>query len=455
MKLKPLLFSALLSLTLTFFPLTAGNVLALTFNPSFGVLLSSNDPGANSDVTLTITQDAGDEVLSSVKFTVPAGWDMTPGSSFAQDAVLATGTFTAFVPGFGSVTSTITIKNDLDLQGHKAHWKVQFVASGAPTVTLDSFVDGTSLTGHTFTVSRAFLATIESPIDLTVVFNGMVEGTPAWTNPTVQGDYTWNAEYTAPSGAQVTRSQTLSIPGTVTSVGDDVNVSLNNGSSVVFSSVTTEGVTTIATSTTPPPEGSGQFQLSGGLYYDFNTTAVFSCPCTVTLPYDPATTPDPRIYHQESGVWTDVTTAVDTVNHTVTGVVSSFSFFAVGEPNFSVAWQKKVEKLLDRQGNPFELDENDNLKIRFGLLDFTSQPKTPDNVSVEIWQTKDAAGADITPTQVLTLDPKLNEKKEYYEAKLNQRKTSLELGTYQIRIVVSNTTATQTPETAGFTLFEK
>ena len=221
--------------------------------------------------------------------------------------------------------------------------------------------------------------------------------------------------------------------------------------SSLFSNVTSSGLTTVTTTVAPPPEGTGQFQLSGGLYYDFDTTASFSCPCTITVSY-PAGTQNPRLYHLENGVWTDVTTSVNKGQKTVTGVVSSFSFFAVGEPNYSVLWRGPIKERIKHNKNPFELKDEQHLDIKFRLLDIAGQLTTPSNVAVEIWQTMDAAGADITPSKVLTLAPELKNNGDY-KSDLRLKETPLGLGTYEIRVLVDNTTASQTP-TALFTLVE-
>ena len=272
------------------------------------------------------------------------------------------------------------------------------------------------------------------------------------TNPSTAGDYVFGATITSISDVPVARQSTLTIPGSVTPTGTDVTSDLGGSVSVTFSEVTGEGVTSRTTQTDPPPEGTGQFQLPEGFYYDLSTTTTFSCPCTITLPYDPDTNPNPRMYHLENGVWVDVTTDVDTLNHTVTGIVSSFSLFALGTPNFGVDWNEPISDKLAKKGNPFPLEDDENLGIKFNLLDQDNQLVTTDNVAVEIWQTKDEIGATITPTKVLTLTPELNEKKSRYQAELDLEQTPLGLGTYEIRVRVSNTTASQSPQIASFTV---
>jgi len=118
------------------------------------------------------------------------------------------------------------------------------------------------------------------------------------------------------------------------SAGANVPVTVNSVT-VLFSTVLSGGGVTVTSSTAPPAAQTG-FQLNG-VYYDVSSTVGFSGPVTVTLPYDPGSVADPqalRLYHYSKTLssWIDVTTGVDTVNHTVSGQVTSFSAFGVGRP---------------------------------------------------------------------------------------------------------------------------
>ena len=88
-------------------------------------------------------------------------------------------------------------------------------------------------------------------------------------------------------------------------------------------------------------------------------------------------------------------------------------------------------------------------------MDASDQPATPENVTVEVWQILDEGGNPVDPAKVATLTPDLKEKKDQFTGELNLRKTDLVLGTYEIRVLVDNPTASQTPETASFTVVEK
>lgn len=261
------------------------------------------------------------------------------------------------------------------------------------------------------------------------------------TNPAATGNYTWSADLTSDTGMPtVSKSQTLEIPGITTPAGTGVTVDMGNNVVISYASVPTAGVTSIATSQTAPPGGTGQFQVvSGGLYYDFTKPDSASCPCIVTFPYDPATNPNPRLYHLNSGtgLWDGATTSVDSVLHTVTGTVDSFSPFAVGVPNFNVSFGKKITKLIAKNGNPFSVTGDQSLNIKFNLLNNLGASANPDGVSVQIWKTKDASGNSIAPVGVSTINPKSN-KKGNYQVLLNLEKNRLGTGTYEIRVIVGH-----------------
>ena len=342
------------------------------------------------------------------------------------------------------------ILNDTDLQGHKLRLKADF--SPQPVV-IDIILDGDVTTGHTFQIDTPQSVSFTTPLTTVFNFSALVEGVPLFTPPTLAGEYTFEVEFHL--GAEViTRTFAVNKPA-ITPSGSDVTNEFIGGTSITFDRVLGQGgMTTISSSATPPPEGTGQFQPSGGLYYDFNTTANIKCPCTVTLPYD-SQTPDPRIYHLEDGVWVDATISVDTVNHRVTGVVSSLSFFTVGTANFNVDWAQFLDLIMARFGNPFPVRQNGFLALGFRLENSEGQTVSPADVSVEIWQTKDENGDAITPIKTLTQAPTFFERLQSYGTLTRLSETSFALGTYEARVLVSNTTATQDPSILLFTIIER
>lgn len=109
---------------------------------------------------------------------------------------------------------------------------------------------------------------------------------------------------------------------------------------VKFAHVSAPGLTTIGRFSTisaaPPPTGGF---VASNLYFDVATTAAFSGPIDLELPYDPASPGPPnslepilpaiRVVHYENGAWVDRTTAIDPVRQVVTGRIPSLSPFAV------------------------------------------------------------------------------------------------------------------------------
>lgn len=460
------LFVFLVSFLIIFF-----SAASLLVTPSFAQTqttfisnLATNATSANSNLNLDLSVPEGTILANNVDINMPAGWDVKGGTDVAQGVQVASGT--AQVNYLGTIYNlSVSMFNEQTTEGAEARWKV--VIGDEPFTLPEGILywswTGSVATGYVFNVNSPIIADLATPLVLNFTFFGTASsGQPVLVNPAIGGDYIWSVDLNYAGGAVTTlpisfpisATATGSVDGTLTDTGNKVTNTFDLVT-VVYNRVTTEGSTTLTTTTTAPSSGTGQFQPSGGLYYDFNTTATIACPCTVTIPYDPVTTPDPRIYHLEDGVWVDATTGFDSVAKTVTGRVSSFSFFAVGEPNYSVDWQKKIEKFLEKEDNPFDIKEDKKLKIEFGLLDASGQPATPENVTVEIWQIMDEAGNPVDPTKVATLTPDLKEKKDQFKAELNLRKTELALGTYEIRVIVENTTASQTPETASFTVIEK
>lgn len=119
-----------------------------------------------------------------------------------------------------------------------------------------------------------------------------------------------------------------------TPAGPDQTVSLPSGVTLTFDEVDTPGLTTVTVSTHDPGTTPAPFRVLGGYFYQIATSAGFTGPVTVALPYDPtgltlAQQLALTIMHYENGVWTNVTTSVDTTACIVYGSVSTLSPFAL------------------------------------------------------------------------------------------------------------------------------
>jgi hypothetical protein len=99
---------------------------------------------------------------------------------------------------------------------------------------------------------------------------------------------------------------------------------------LIFSTVTQPGFTSVAISNGGPPPPSG-FQLgTPPVYYELTTTAVFSGSIMVCVDYTGiAFSGLPALFHLENGVMVNRTTSVDTLNEIVCGSVTSLSPFAL------------------------------------------------------------------------------------------------------------------------------
>jgi hypothetical protein len=102
---------------------------------------------------------------------------------------------------------------------------------------------------------------------------------------------------------------------------------------IVFSTVTQAGTTSLTTSTagTPPPVG---FLLgSPGVYYDISTTATYSGSISICISYAGISfTAPPQLFHFQGGAWVNVTTTVDPVGMRACGTTTSLSPFALFQP---------------------------------------------------------------------------------------------------------------------------
>jgi len=135
--------------------------------------------------------------------------------------------------------------------------------------------------------------------------------------------------------------------GSWTPPGPSVQVSdPYKGVDIAFTEVSEGGVTSVNVSEKNPGGDITGFKLLGK-YYDITTTATYSS-VTVTIAYDEADVPgirpgmteedkqkkeeELRMFRWTGSSWVDVTESVDTVNNTITGEVSTLSWYLVALP---------------------------------------------------------------------------------------------------------------------------
>jgi parallel beta-helix repeat protein len=186
------------------------------------------------------------------------------------------------------------------------------------------------------------------------------------------GSYTFTAQAIDPSGnvdsSPASHSWTIQAPtgDPNTPVGDNVVVSLPlpNGAgnaTVTYFSVQTAGYTTLdALAGGPPlPEGYG---AAGSSIYDISTTAAFSEPVVVCLPYNPldygSPTPSVRLLHFDGSEWVDITTLNNPFSTPgrLCGEGESFSLFAIATASAGMAPEAYIvsgpEGPLNAEGVP-------------------------------------------------------------------------------------------------------
>jgi hypothetical protein len=123
-----------------------------------------------------------------------------------------------------------------------------------------------------------------------------------------------------------------------TPAGGPVTVNLGDPASygspitVTFSQVTQAGVTGVSIADpNNGPAPPANFALGNPpVYYDFSTTALFTPPVTVCIPYGNVSNPSGlAVMHDENGLWVDRTVSNDIPNHRICARVNSFSLIAI------------------------------------------------------------------------------------------------------------------------------
>jgi hypothetical protein len=126
-----------------------------------------------------------------------------------------------------------------------------------------------------------------------------------------------------------------------TGVGANVSVTPTDAATgtapvtLTFSTVTQPGETSVVVNAgAPPAPSTSSFGLGDPpVWYEISTTAGYTPPITVCINYNGvAFNGPPAMFHLEAGMWTDVTTTVDTMNEIVCGSVTSLSPFALMVP---------------------------------------------------------------------------------------------------------------------------
>jgi len=151
-------------------------------------------------------------------------------------------------------------------------------------------------------------------------------------------------------------------PGTPTPAGTNVTVQPIFPVALTFGNVTAAGATSATTTNTNPDPLPAGFSLgTPPVYYEISTTAVFTGSVQVCISYNPAQFAPPeaaiRLLHDESGVFVDRTTSLDTANHIVCGSVTHFSAFTIGTASIDFLYDSLLREVRTGVNNAILLKQ--------------------------------------------------------------------------------------------------
>ncbi len=130
------------------------------------------------------------------------------------------------------------------------------------------------------------------------------------------------------------RQWTIITPAPNTPVGTNVRVAIPltgaGTAEVTFAEVFAGGATIIEPANGGPALPGG-YSIAGGGFLEISTTADYSEPVTVCLPYEPSSfgTTAVRLLHFDGSLWTDITVTNEPVGGWVCGQPEGFSLFAI------------------------------------------------------------------------------------------------------------------------------
>ncbi|MGB6680871.1 MAG: post-COAP-1 domain-containing protein, partial [Candidatus Bathyarchaeia archaeon] len=142
-----------------------------------------------------------------------------------------------------------------------------------------------------------------------------------------------------------------------------------NPVTMTFSSVTDEGVTSLATSDVGPEAPAGFMLGDPATYYDVATSATYSGQIEVCIDYSGTSYGDElnlKLFHYEDSAWVDCTTSLDMTNKIICGSVTSLSAFAIFEldttpPSITIIIPENWAIYPSDSGFQYEFSVTDNL----------------------------------------------------------------------------------------------
>ncbi|MFC1943080.1 leucine-rich repeat domain-containing protein [Chloroflexota bacterium] len=178
--------------------------------------------------------------------------------------------------------------------------------------------------------------------------------------------------------------------------GDNIVISDNySGVTLEFTSINQSGITSILVSDENPSDNTTEF-LFLDKYYDINTEASYSGNITIIIAYDEADIPDGqveeglRLYHWNGAAWEDVTVLpVDMEGNLITGIVASFSRFAVGTGP-QITWLPPLSN-----ETPYQAQADSTVPIIFQLTDLNGNLVIDASVMVIVTRDRDSDGLPV------------------------------------------------------------
>ncbi len=255
-------------------------------------------------------------------------------STVTSDTAGVTFTCSATSAG-GSSSATVTVKRDAT------------PPSLAPTVSPNPVV-------------KNGLATAAA--NATDVLSGIASASCAALDVSTLG--TRSIDCTASDVAGNTASASVSYTVINTGSGSDIVVepvvSLPGGGSttvdITFDSVQSGGNTSVTAASTPgggAPQAPPEFKIgTPPVYYDVTTTATYAGTITLCFSWQQGQFHNEnniKLFHFESGAWTDVTSLLDTTANRVCGEVTSLSPFAAFETSFQFSGISRQSTICRRE----------------------------------------------------------------------------------------------------------
>jgi uncharacterized membrane protein len=171
---------------------------------------------------------------------------------------------------------------------------------------------------------------------------------------------------------------------------------------MAFANVTTAGTTTVETSTSGPPLPEGFKLGEPPVYFDVETTAVFSGAVALCFSWQEgqlANEANARLLHFEDGAWLDVTTTLDIHGNRVCGEVTSLSPFVVAEAAYTFGGFEQP-LLADGSASVHQTGGGRTIPVKFSVTRF-AEPVVNATATIAVYRVLDPATGTLDPTNLI------------------------------------------------------